>query len=142
MIKITLEERGLSEQIEKLASFNRIAEPYMRGAGQDAVGQIAGAWRVRAPVETEAYVSTIAGRIDFLAGMEVIGIVGTGAGATGFPYPANLETSGRYHYATGARGGRSKTKGQARRALMSRKATILQRFGQAVDQILDALSVR
>ena len=140
MISYEVEVKGFTEQIKKLANFDKIANKHMRPAGLESVALLEREWKIDAPVDKGRYRSSIAGRVRILGG-EVVGIVGTNVkSATGFPYPAALEESRRYHYRAGPRRGQP-TAGRVKRILKNAKDRIIKRFQVARDRIIKELEI-
>lgn len=140
MITYEVEVRGFDEQIRKLANFDRIANKHMRKAGLESVALLERKWKEVAPVDTGRYRSSIAGRVRIMGG-SVVGIVGTNVkSAKGFPYPAALEESRRYHYRTGPRAGQY-TMHRVKRLFKRAEGSIKSRFNKAVKKVIKELEV-
>ena len=140
MISYEVEVKGFDEQIRKLANFNRIANKHMRQAGLESVALLERKWKEVAPVDTGRYRSSIAGRVSVQGGT-VIGIVGTNVkSARGFPYPAALEESRRYHYRAGPRAGQF-TMNRVKRLFKRAQAAIEKRFGIARNKVIKGLEI-
>lgn len=140
MIKYEMEVKGFSEQIRKLANFNRIADKHMRQAGLESVALLERNWKQVAPVDTGRYRSSIAGRVRTLGG-EVVGVVGTNVrSAKGFPYPAALEESRRYHYRSGPRRGQF-TMNRVKRLFKRAQQSIKSKFNKAVKNVVKELEI-
>ena len=139
---IQLQASGFEEQIRKLRDFAHIAEPHIRQALQESVQVIGSGWRqVAAEGETGDYRGSIAGRVTHLAGFRGLAIVETRAGSSGFPYPARLESSDRYHYRSGSQKGQ-RTKGKVRGMFRARKQDLLRKVEQAIQKVVNWLAVR
>ena len=140
MISYEVEVKGFDEQITKLANFDKIANKHLGGAANISIKYLEREWKMDAPVDKGRYRSSIAGRVRTLAG-EVVGIVGTNVkSARGFPYPAALEKSRRYHYRTGPRRGQP-TMGRVKRLFKKAQDQILRRFKMARDKIVKELEI-
>jgi hypothetical protein len=140
MITYEVVTKGFDKQITKLKGFNRIANKHLRRASLESTTLLERKWKMDAPVDTGRYRSSIAGRVRTL-GSEVVGIVGTNVrSATGFPYPAALEESKRYHYRTGPRAGMP-TMGRVKRLFKVAQEQILNSFKKARDRIIKELEI-
>jgi len=140
MISYEVEVKGFDEQIRKLQGFNRVANKHMRQAALGSVALLERKWKPVAAVHTGRYRSSIAGRVNIQGGT-VVGIVGTNVrSARGFPYPAALEESRRYHYRAGPRRGQF-TMNRVKR-LFKRAATAINRkFNAAVKKVIKELEI-
>lgn len=140
MITYEVEIKGFDKQIQKLANFDRIANKHMKQAGLESVALLERNWKEIAPVDTGRYRSSIAGRVQIMGG-EVVGIVGTNVrSATGFPYPAALEESRRYHYRAGPRRGQF-TMNRVKRLFKRSHDAIKKKFNAAVRKIVKELEI-
>ena len=139
-----IEVRGLTEQIRKLNRFDHIAGRYFKEAAEGSVKLLERNWKIIAPVRLIGggrYRSSIAGRVKSIAGANVVAVVGTDAVSDkGFPYPAALEESKRYHYRSGPRQGQF-TFNRVRRVLKKARGSIKRRFNKAVRNIIKDLEV-
>ena len=140
MISYEVEVKGFTEQIKKLANFDKIANKHMRQAGLESVALLERKWKQIAPVDTGRYRSSIAGRVRILGG-DVVGVVGTNVkSATGFPYPAALEESGRYRYRAGPRAGQF-TMNRVKRILKRSQNAIKRKFNAVVKKVIKELEI-
>lgn len=139
MIRYEFEMRGFDAQVRRLVAFDKRAERHMRAAHEQAIHNLVPAWKSVAPYETGHYQRSIEGRVERLVGGEVVSIIGTPVKSRrGFPYPAALEESARYHYRrTRFRG--QETRGQVKRTFERRVKTLLRVFERAASRILDDL---
>ena len=138
--RVEVDASDLKAQLEKLKGMERIASGPMRQAARESIRPVASGLRQVAPVDSGEYAGGIF-EMTSVFGLSVEALAGTRAGQGGFPYPANLETSGRYHYRRGPLAGRP-TRGKARGVLRRLKPEITERFRRAVEQIAEALAVR
>ena len=140
MITYEMEVKGFDQQIKKLDNFDKIANKHMRKAGLESVALLERKWKEVAPVDTVRYRSSIAGRVRIQGGT-VVGIVGTNVkSARGFPYPAALEKSRRYHYRAGPRAGQY-TMNRVKRLFKRSQDAIQKRFSAAVKKVIKELEI-
>jgi len=136
-----IEIKGLTEQLMKLRNFDAIAGRRFRDAGENSVKLLERNWKKDAPVKTNRYRSSIAGRVKSVVGASVVAVVGTNVRSDkGFPYPAALETGARYHYRRGPHRGQP-TMGRAKRVLKEASNTIKKTFNNAVKKIVKDLEI-
>ena len=136
-----VEIRGLTEQVMKLNRFDAIAGRHFRKAGETSIKFLERGWKIDAPVDTGRYRSSITGRVKSVVGASIVAIVGTNVrSARGFPYPAALEESARYHYRRGPRMGQP-TMGRVKRILKNARKTIQKTFDRAVKRIVKDLEI-
>lgn len=141
MITYEVKLKGFDEQIAKLKRFDSIAQKHTRTATNKSVMLLERKWKIIAPVDTGRYRSSIAGRVRLMTGMETVGIVGTNVrSATGFPYPAALEESRRYHYRRGPRRGQF-TMNRVKRILKRARGAIKKEFNKAIKSIIKELTI-
>jgi len=141
MISYEVEIRGFDEQIRKLANFDRVAYKHMRQAGLESVALLERKWKQIAPVDKGRYRSSIVGRVSTITGGNVVGIVGTNVrSAKGFPYPAALEESRRYHYRAGPRRGQF-TMNRVKRLFKRAVTAIKRKFNVAVKKVIEELEI-
>ena len=138
---IETDTTDLERQIAKLMTMEQIATPHLRAAMVDSLRMVSGEWKAIAPHGLGTYEGSIVGELKSVVGLEVQGVVSTNVtGAGGFAYPAMLELSKRFHYASGSRQGAA-TKGRVRHVLFDKKPAILQCFVQAIEAALRDLVV-
>jgi hypothetical protein len=136
-----IEVKGLTEQIMKLNRFDHYAGSHFKDAAEGSVKLLERNWKMIAPVKTNRYRASIAGRVKSVAGANVVAVVGTNVVSDrGFPYPHALEHSMRYHYRTGPRQGQL-TFNRVRRVLKRARGSIKKRFNKAVKLIIKDLEV-
>jgi len=136
-----IEIRGLTEQVMKLRGFDVIAGRRFMVASEQSVKLLERNWKRVAPVDTGQYRASISGRVKSITGANVVAVVGTNVRSErGFPYPAALEESTRYHYRRGPRKGQL-TWLRVRRVLEQAKGTIKRRFNKAVKLIVKDLEI-
>ena len=136
-----IEIRGLTEQIRKLNRFEVTAFRHFKVAAEQSVKLLERNWKMIAPVKTGQYRSSIAGRVKSVVGTDVVAVVGTNVRSDrGFPYPAALEQSMRYHYRSGPRKGQF-TYNRVTRVLKRAQGTIKARFNKAVRNIVKDLEI-
>jgi hypothetical protein len=136
-----IEIRGLTEQIMKLRNFDSIAGRHFRSAGETSIKFLERGWKIDAPVDKGRYRSSITGQVKSVVGASVVAIVGTNVRSDrGFPYPAALEESARYHYRRGPRRGQP-TMGRVKRLLKQASGTIQKTFDKAVKRIVKDLEI-
>jgi hypothetical protein len=137
MIIASVEAEQLAEQLRRLEGFPRITERHLRPAMDDSLPMILTAWRAVIPFRTGAYISGIVGRVESVTGTTATALVETNVGAEGFPYPARLEYSGRYHFASSS----MPTRGRVKAGIKQVFPAVIQRFLRAVDDILEDMAV-
>ena len=136
-----IEVKGLTEQIMKLRNFDAIAGKHFKVAGETSIKFLERGWKKDAPIDTGRYRSSITGRVKSVAGANVVAVVGTNVVSDkGFPYPAALENSPRYHYRRGPRKGHP-TVGRVKRILKNARGTIQKTFNNAVKRIVKDLEI-
>ncbi len=136
-----IEVKGLTEQIMKLNRFDHIAGRYFKEAAEGSIKLLERNWKMIAPVDTGRYRGSITGQVKSVAGANVVAVVGTNVVSDkGFPYPAALEESKRYHYRVGPRQGQF-TFNRVRRVLKKARGSIKRRFNKAVKNIIKDLEV-
>jgi len=136
-----IEIKGLTEQITKLNRFEVTAFRHFKGAAEESVKLLERDWKMIAPVKTGQYRSSIAGRVKSIVGTDVVAAVGTNVTSPkGFPYPAALEHSQRYHYRRGPRQGQL-TYNRVRRVLKRAQGSIKRRFNKAVKLIVKDMEI-
>ena len=141
MISYEIEIKGLTEQIRKLNRFEVTAFRHFKGAAEESVKLLERNWKMIAPVKTNRYRSSIAGRVKSIVGTNVVAVVGTNVKSDkGFPYPAALEQSMRYHYRSGPRKGQF-TYNRVARVLKRAQGSIKARFNKAVRNIVKDLEI-
>ena len=146
----TIEIKGLTEQVMKLANFDVFAGIRFRQAAETSVKLLERNWKIIAPVDKSRYRPSIAGRVKSVVGANVVAVVGTNVkSAKGFPYPAALEAgsgvrkSGKgfvYHYRRGPRRGQQ-TGGRVKRVLKNAQGTIQKMFDNAAKRIVKDLEI-
>lgn len=136
-----IEIKGLTEQIRKLRNFDAIAGRRFRSAGETSIKFLERGWKIDAPVDTGRYRSSITGQVKSVVGASIVAVVGTNVMSDrGFPYPAALEESARYHYRRGPRMGQP-TMGRVKRILKNARKTIQKTFDSAVKRIVKDLEI-
>ena len=141
MIECEIEVVGLTEQIRKLNRFDAIAGRHFKRAGEVSIKSLERGWKKDAPVDTGRYRSSITGRVKSVMGASVVAVVGTNVRSDrGFPYPAALEESARYHYRRGPRRGQP-TMGRVKRLLKNARGSIQKTFNNAVKNIIKDLEI-
>jgi hypothetical protein len=142
MISISIEARGVDEQIRKLEGFDKAYQNHTKLAMMKGVVHLEAEWIKIAPVYKGRYRQSLmgSGKVQSIAGGEVMGTVGTNVTHRGVSYPAVLESSERYHYRSGPRAGQ-KTAGQVKRVLTRSVKTIVRYFKMAYDGIVKELKV-
>jgi len=136
-----IEVKWLTEQIIKLANFDTFAGVRFRRAGELAVYSLERGWKRLAPVDKGRYRSSITGRVKSVVGASIVAVVGTNVTSDrGFPYPAALEESKRYHYRRGPRQGQF-TYNRVRRVLKRARRSIKRLFNDAVKLIVKDLEI-
>jgi len=136
-----IEIKGLAEQIRKLNRFEVTAFRHFKGAGEQSVKLLERNWKMVAPVNTGRYRSSITGRVKSVVGTDIVAVCGTNVTSDkGFPYPAALEQSMRYHYRRGPRRGQF-TYNRVARVLKNAQASIKARFNKAVRNIVKDLEI-
>lgn len=138
MLETTINAEEVKEQLRRLNDYPTTSERHIRPAMGETVQLIASAWRMVTPYQSGAYAGGIVGRVESVAGTRAVGLIETNVGAQGFPYPARLESSRRYHYASSS----MQTKGQVKRAATGIFPAIIARFVRAVEAILNDLAVK
>ena len=137
----TIEIKGLTEQIRKLNRFEVTAFRHFKGAAEQSVALLERNWKMVAPVNTGRYRSSIHGRVKSVVGTDVVAVCGTNVRSDrGFPYPAALEQSMRYHYRSGPRKGQF-TYNRVARILKNAQGSIKARFNKAVRNIVKDLEI-
>ena len=141
MISYEIEIRGLTEQIRKLNRFEITAFRHFKAAAEDSVKLLERKWKMIAPVKTNLYRASIAGRVKSVVGANVVAVCGTNVKSDkGFPYPAALEQSMRYRYRGGPRKGQL-TYNRVARVLKNAQGSIKARFNKAVRNIVKDLEI-
>jgi hypothetical protein len=142
MISITIEAKGLDEQIHKLDGFDRAYQNQVKLAMMKSTVHLEAEWIKIAPVYKGRYRQSLMGsaKVQSTLGGEVMGTVGTNVTNRGVSYPAVLESSERYHYRSGPRAG-MKTAGQVKRVLTQSVKVIVGYFKQAYDGIVKELKI-
>jgi len=136
-----IEIKGLTEQIRKLNRFEVTAFRHFKGAAEQSVKLLERNWKMIAPVKTSRYRSSITGRVKSVVGTDVVAVCGTNVRSDrGFPYPAALEQSMRYHYRRGPRRGQF-TYNRVARVLKNAQGSIKARFNKAVRKIVKDLEI-
>ena len=142
MISVSIEAKGVDEQIRKLEGFDRAYQNRTKLGMMKSTIYLEGEWIKIAPVYKGRYRQSLmgSGRVQSVAGGEVMGTVGTNVTHRGVSYPAVLESSERYHYRSGPRAGQ-KTAGQVKRVLTKSVKKIVGYFKQAYDGIVKDLKI-
>lgn len=142
MISISIETKGVDEQIRKLEGFNRAYANHVKLAAMKSVVYLEAGWVKIAPVYKGRYRQSLigSGKVRSIVGGEVMGTVGTNVTHRGVSYPSVLESSDRYYYRSGPRAGQ-KTAGQVKRVLTRSLKTIVRYFKMAYDGIVKELKV-
>ena len=136
-----IEIKGLAEQIRKLNRFEVTAFRHFKGAAEQSVKLLERNWKMIAQVKTNLYRSSIHGRVKSVVGTDVVAVCGTNVRSDrGFPYPAALEQSMRYHYRSGPRKGQF-TYNRVARILKNAQGSIKARFNKAVRNIVKDLEI-
>lgn len=136
-----IEIKGLTEQVMKLANFNTFAGIRFKQAGETSIKFLERGWKIDAPVDKGRYRASIAGQVKSVVGASIVAIVGTNVRSDrGFPYPAALEESARYHYRRGPRRGQP-TMGRVKRILKNARGRIQKAFDRAVKLIVKDLEI-
>ena len=139
---IELDGSDVDQQARKLAGYGRTAKRHFsRAMGQSVVVLLAD-WKEIAPVLKGRYRGSLAGRVRVGQGpVQLAGSVSTNVWAEGFPYPAALEESRRFHYRGGPRRGQ-RTAGRVKGVLRSNTARINKFFQDALKRIIKRLVVK
>ena len=141
MISYEIEIKGLTEQIRKLNRFEITAFRHFKGAAEESVKLLERNWKMIAPVKFNRYRSSIHGEVKSVVGTDVVAVCGTNVKSDkGFPYPAALEQSMRYHYRRGPRKGQF-TYNRVARVLKNAQSSIKARFNKAVRNIVKDLEI-
>ena len=136
-----IEIKGLTEQIRRLNRFEVTAFRHFKGAAEQSVKLLERNWKMIAPVKTNRYRSSIHGEVKSVVGTDVVAVCGTNVKSDkGFPYPAALEQSMRYHYRSGPRKGQL-TYNRVARVLKWAQGSIKARFNKAVRNIVKDLEI-
>ena len=136
-----IEIRGITEQVMRLRGFDFIAGRRFMVAAEQSVKLLERNWKKVAPVDTGRYRSSISGRVKTITGANIVAVTGTDVRSNrGFPYPAALEESARYHYRRGPRRGQL-TLLRVRRVLEQAKGSIKKRFNDAAKHIVKDLEI-
>jgi len=136
-----VEIKGLTEQIVRLRGFEAIATRRFMVAAEQSVKLLERDWKKVAPVDTGRYRGSITGRVKTITGTTIVAVCGTNVVSDkGFPYPAALEHSARYHYRRGPRRGQL-TLLRVRRVLEQAKGSIKKKFNDAVKHIVKDLEI-
>jgi len=136
-----IEIKGLTEQIRKLNRFEVTAFRHFKSAAESSVKLLERNWKMVAPVDTGRYRSSITGQVKSVVGTDVVAVCGTNVTSErGFPYPAALEQSMRYHYRRGPRKGQF-TYNRVVRVLKNAQGSIKARFNKAVRAIVKDLEI-
>ena len=139
-----IEIKGLTEQIRKLNRFEVTAFRHFKVAAEQSVALLERNWKMIAPVALVKgwrYRSSIHGRVKSVVGTNVVAVCGTNVKSDkGFPYPAALEQSMRYHYRSGPRKGQF-TYNRVARVLKNAQGSIKARFNKAVRNIVKDLEI-
>ena len=134
MIKIEIVAPKLIPQIKALKDFDKDAAKWLRVRNQTATEDAATVWRGAAPFGTGRYRARITGKVRKISGVNVIGIVGTTASASGYPYPKLLEFSPKARYRSTMRAGQ-RTARQARKAIASTGKTTAGKMGKQMPKL-------
>jgi hypothetical protein len=142
MISLTVEAKGLDEQIRKLDGFNKVYQNQVKLAAMKTTVHWEAEWIKIAPVYKGRYRQSLMGsaKVQSTVGGEIVGTVGTNVTHRGVSYPAVLEASERYHYRSGPRAGMP-TAGQVKRVMVKSLKIVMGYFKQAFDGIARELKV-
>ncbi len=134
--------RDVNKQQKKLAGYDKLSKRHFSRAMGQSVVVLLNNWKEIAPVLHGRYRGSLAGRIVQGRGSVLIeGSVGTNVTNDGFPYPAALEESRKFHYARGPRRGQ-RTAGRVAGMLKGNIKRINRFFENEADKIVKALVVR
>ncbi len=140
-VEYSVESEDISRQIDKLRRYDGLYTKHITKAQSANVQQVHKRWWFIAPIDRGLYRRTLKKEVKRFVGGEIVGIVGTDAMSKGFPYPAALEQSPRYHYrSTGKKGQR--TMGQVKKMLKKAGRRIDLEFRKAINRITKDLEVR
>ncbi len=139
MISYDMEMVGVDEQIRKLVGYDALVDKHLLIATGLGTNKLVGDWKIIAPVDTSRYRGSISGNVSIISG-SIIGIASTNVSERGFPYPAALEESAKYHYRRGPRKGQL-TQGKVKRVLKMARKTIEGYYKDALKRITQALAV-
>ena len=134
MIKIEISAPKLNPLIKSLKGFDKVAAKWLKVGNQTATEDAAKAWSGVAPSGTGRYRASITGKVKKIAGVNVIGIVGTTVSGSGYPYPRLLEFSPKARYRSTMRTGQ-RTAGQARKAVASTGKTTAGKMGKLMSKL-------
>ncbi len=134
--------KDVTKQRKKLAGYDKLSKRHFSRAMGQSVTVLLSDWKEIAPVLTGRYRGSLAGRIVQGRGSVLLeGSVGTNVTSDGFPYPAALEQSSKFHYAHGPRRGQ-RTAGRAKGVLKGNTKRITGFFEDALETIIKKLVVR
>ena len=134
--------KDVTKQRKKLAGWDKLSKRHFSRAMGESVTVLLADWKEIAQVLTGRYRGSLAGRIVQGRGKVLIeGSVGTNVTNDGFPYPAALEESRKFHYAHGPRRGQ-RTAGRVAGVLKGNIRRITRFFESAADKIVKGLAVK
>ena len=134
--------KDVTKQKKKLAGWDKLSKRHFSRAMGQSVTVLLSDWKEIAPVLHGRYRGSLAGRIVQGRGNVLLeGSVGTNVTNRGFPYPAALEKSRRFHYARGPRRGQ-RTAGRVAGVLKGNTRRMTRFFENALDKIIKALVVK
>lgn len=140
-VGIDIEASDVEEQERRMGRFDATVGRHFRGAAEEGVRQVVGAWRAEAPVgESGRYRGSIRGGPITVTGLQVRAVSSATAvnPLDRFGYPGALEMSRRYRLRPGGK----PSKGAMGRLLWSQARSLMARFQRALEAALHELAVR